>query len=96
MFGLFRQPPPPPKRDSALPRFAYRLRKRPDLASAFHTAGVLRAITRMQFGPVSREWFERTSGLAPLDAESLLLSLVAQGAVEEIDLAHIAPLQEAA
>lgn len=92
MFRLFRRS----SECTGLPRFAYRLRRQHNLVPGRCSARVLQAVTRMQFGPVSREWFERTSGLASPDAESLLMELLAQGAVEEIDISGFGALAQSA
>lgn len=76
----------PPAAPVPPPRLAYRLRSWPELPSAFCTADVLRSLSRMSLGPVTSHWFSRKTRLDPHMATRLLDRLVAQGAVERLEL----------
>lgn len=81
MFSFFRKSSPAPAA-----WVGYRLRNWPELPSALRTADVLRSLSRMSLGPVSKSWFTAKTRLSSSAAAQLLEELVSQGAVEKIDL----------
>ena len=72
--------------DDALDAQAYRLKHWPHIPQRFRTAKVLRACSRMSVGPVTAGWFHAQVGLQPEQVARLLRALVAQDAIECIDL----------
>ena len=72
--------------EDALGAQAYRLKHWPYIPERFRTAKVLRACSRMSVGPVTAGWFHAQVGLQPDQVARLLRALVAQDAIECIDL----------
>jgi hypothetical protein len=66
----------------------YRLREWPDLPPAQRTANVYRALSLMSTRPVNRGWFLRHSRMKAQELDRLLGRLVAQGAVEIVDISR--------
>lgn len=64
----------------------YRLRHWPDLPARHRTADVYRALSLMSNRPVNRAWFIRHAHLDPVQLDRLLASLLAQGAIEVVDV----------
>ena len=67
-------------------RHAYRLKQWPQIPDRFRSVQVLRACSRMSLGPVTANWFLSTIGLEPALACELMNEMIAQGAVERLDL----------
>jgi hypothetical protein len=68
----------------------YRLKHWPDLLPAQRTADVYRALSLMSNRPVNRAWFLKHSRMKAAQLDRLLERLVAQGAVEVVDVASFA------
>jgi hypothetical protein len=66
----------------------YRLREWPVLQPSHRTAGVFRALSVMSNRPVNRHWMLRHSKLRAPQLDALLRRLVAQGAVEALDVSR--------
>jgi hypothetical protein len=64
----------------------YRLKQWPELPARHRTAEVYRALSLMSNRPVNRGWFLRHSRMKPKVLDGLIDRLVAQGAVEVIDV----------
>ncbi|MEJ6022146.1 hypothetical protein [Ramlibacter sp. PS4R-6] len=64
----------------------YRLRQWPNLPPVHRTAAVYKALSLMSNRPVSRNWFVRHSRMKAQQIDRLLNSLLAQGAVEVVDV----------
>ncbi|HTH79469.1 MAG TPA: hypothetical protein VL593_10855 [Ramlibacter sp.] len=64
----------------------YRLKQWPELPARHRTAEVYRALSLMSNRPVNRSWFLRHSRMKPKVLDGLIDRLVAQGAVEVIDV----------
>ena len=64
----------------------YRLKHWPELPARHRTADVYRALSLMSNRPVNRGWFLRHSRMKPKVLDGLIDGLVAQGAVEIIDV----------
>lgn len=64
----------------------YRLKHWPQLPPRHRTAEVYRALSLMSNRPVNRGWFLRHSRMKPKLLDGLIDGLVAQGAVEIIDV----------
>jgi hypothetical protein len=64
----------------------YRLKHWPELPSRHRTAKVYRALSLMSNRPVNRSWFLRHSHMNEKELDGLLDRLVAQGAVEVVDV----------
>lgn len=86
-FGELRFGPSQPQ-DSLPPgdTLVYRLKHWPELPIRHRTANVYRALSLMSNRPVNRGWFLRHSRIKPKELDGLLDRLVAQGAVEVIDV----------
>lgn len=68
----------------------YLLRQWPMLPQASKTADIFRTLSVMSHRRVSRNWILRSSRLTPRQVDGLLASLVAQDAVEIVDIAQFA------
>ena len=64
----------------------YRLKHWPELAPLQRTADVYRALSLMSNRPVNRAWFLKHSRMNAKELDRLLDGLVAQGAVEVVDV----------
>jgi hypothetical protein len=64
----------------------YRLRQWPDLAPANRTADIYKALSLMSVRPVNRSWFVNHSRMKAAQIDRLLATLMAQGAVEVVDV----------
>lgn len=64
----------------------YRLRHWPELPQSQRTATVFKALSLMSTRPVNRSWFLRHSRMKPHQIDRLLEILLAQGAVEVVDV----------
>ena len=64
----------------------YRLKQWPELPARHRTAEVYKALSLMSNRPVNRGWFLRHSRMKPKVLDALIDRLVAQGAVEVIDV----------
>ena len=69
---------------------AYRLKHWPSLPPASSIADVYRTLSVMSHRCVSRDWILRTSKLKPAQVDLLLRRLIAQDAVEVIDVGRFA------
>ena len=69
----------------------YRLREWPDLAPAHRTAPVYQALSLMSTRPVNRSWFVKHSRMKAQQIDRLLGTLLAQGAVEVVDVSAFRP-----
>lgn len=67
-------------------KLVYRLKHWPNLAPAQRTAEIYRALSLMSNRPVNRSWFLRHSRMKARQLDHLLDGLVAQGAVEVLDV----------
>lgn len=63
----------------------YRLKHWPHLPAISKTAGTYRALSIMSNRPVNRRWILANTKLSPDQVDSLLQSLIDEGAVEVID-----------
>jgi hypothetical protein len=66
-------------------RMIYRLRRWPELPTAYRTAAIYRILSVMSSRPVNRHWILTSSRIAPRQLDGLLRGLIANGAVEAID-----------
>ena len=64
----------------------YRLKQWPELPARHRTADVYKALSLMSNRPINRTWFLRHSRMKAKVLDALLDSLVAQGAVEVVDI----------
>jgi hypothetical protein len=64
----------------------YRLRRWPLLPPAHRTADVFRTLSVMSSRPVNRHWMLRHCKLHAQQLDALLQRLVAQGAIEAVDV----------
>jgi hypothetical protein len=64
----------------------YRLKQWPELPARHRTADVYKALSLMSNRPINRAWFLRHSRMKPKELDGLLDRLVAQGAVEVVDV----------
>ena len=64
----------------------YRLRHWPDLPQSQRIAPVYKALSLMSTRPVNREWFVKHGRMKPLQVQRLIDMLLAQGAVEVVDV----------
>lgn len=80
----------PAAEEPASSGLTYLLRQWPALPQASRTADIYRTLSVMSHRRVSRNWILRTSRLTPRQVDGLLASLVAQDAVEVIDVAQFA------
>ena len=69
----------------------YRLRKWPELPASHRTADVFRTLSVMSSRPVNRHWMLRNSRLRARQVDALLRGLLAQGAVEALDVSGYPP-----
>ena len=69
----------------------YRLRHWPELPQSQRIACVYKALSLMSTRPVSREWFLKHSRMKAAQVDRLIDILVAQGAVEVVDVSAFAP-----
>lgn len=67
-------------------KLVYRLKHWPELPPRHRTAEVYRALSLMSNRPVNRGWFLRHSRLKARELDGLLDRLIAQGAVEVLDV----------
>jgi hypothetical protein len=65
---------------------AFRLKEWPQIPERFRTARVLGACSRMTVGPVTANWLLTHTGLDAAQTSELIATLVAQGALERIEL----------
>lgn len=76
--------------DDSLPgggdTLVYRLKQWPELPVRHRTAEVYKALSLMSNRPINRAWFLRHSRMKPKELDALLDRLVAQGAVEVVDI----------
>lgn len=79
-------PAAPGTSESAAKPYAYRMRAWPEIPPHVRTAPVLRAMSRMSWGPLTHGWILRNCGLSEGQAECLIDLLVAEGAVERFEL----------
>jgi hypothetical protein len=80
--------------DESLPpgeTLVYRLRRWPELPQRHRTAQVYRALSLMSNRPVNRGWFLRHSRMKAKELDGLLDRLVAEGAVEVVDVSAYQP-----
>ena len=66
----------------------FRLKHWPELPSRHRTADVYRALSLMSNRPINRGWILRHSRMDEKELDGLLDRLVAQGAVEAIDVSN--------
>ena len=90
-----RPEPAPSARGSLDGRHAYRLKHWPQIPERFRTARVLGACSRMSLGPVTANWLLDAMGLAPAAASQLMSELIAQDAIDCIDLGPRTPARPA-
>lgn len=64
----------------------YRLKQWPELPARHRTAEVYKALSLMSNRPVNRAWFLRHSRMKARDLDGLLERLVADGAIEVLDV----------
>jgi hypothetical protein len=67
-------------------KHVYRLRHWPELPSAHRTAVVYKALSLMSNRPVNRGWFVRHSRMKQKEVDGLIAELLAQGALEVVDV----------
>lgn len=75
---------------SAGDALVYRLRHWPELPQSQRTAPVYKALSLMSTRPVNRNWFVRHSRMKPQQLDRLFEILLAQGAVEVVDVSAFA------
>jgi hypothetical protein len=80
----------PAQAEPASGGLTYLLRHWPSLPCASKTADVYRTLSVMSHRRVNRSWILRTSRMTPRQVDGLLASLVAQDAVEVIDIGQFA------
>ena len=68
------------------PGLVYRLRCWPALPAHCRTSRVFRVLELMSRTPVSQQWLQARSGLAPGQVDELILNLVVRRAVDVSDL----------
>jgi hypothetical protein len=71
----------------------FRLKAWPQLPESGRTAEIYRMLSVMSSQPVNRQWLINRCRIAPQQLDSLMLQLVADGAVEVIDPARFAGRQ---
>lgn len=71
----------------------YKLREWPALPDTWRTAPIFRALSVMSQRPVNRHWLIAGPGLAPAQADALILFLVSANAVDVTDTAAFPALR---
>lgn len=87
-FAELRFAPSRPRDESLSPSEAlvYRLKYWPELPARHRTAEAYRALSLMSNRPVNRGWFLRHSRMKAKELDRLLDRLVAEGAIEVLDV----------
>jgi hypothetical protein len=77
----------------ATPDLIFRMKSWPQLPEHGRTAEVYRILSVMSSQPVNRRWLLARCRMAPRELDSLLMQLVADGALEAVDPAKFAGRQ---
>ncbi|MBK6008003.1 hypothetical protein JJB11_18030 [Ramlibacter ginsenosidimutans] len=102
LFGAWRKEPSPGPFRATLPfvggttpqpDLIFRMKSWPQLPEHGRTAEVYRILSVMSSQPVNRRWLLARCRMAPHELDSLLMQLVADGALEVIDPAQFAGRQ---
>ena len=100
LFGAWRKEPSPfgatrPYVGSTTPQpdLIFRMKSWPQLPEHGRTAEVYRILSVMSNQPVNRRWLLARCRMAPHELDSLLMQLVADGALEAVDPAQFAGRQ---